>query len=197
LLSNQPVFFFGRLSADRGRVGAGFSNARTFGARFEIPAGRALIFQFTAAYLDGDRFIINPQADSTSPQRRTGPFPAGMLLTEAGLQLRLTGGKTWRGLAPYVGAGIGLVSEIRSPRDTTSNFKFGTKFELSGATGIRWYPRARLMIDADVRAQLWRLRYPLAFRNAAPDGSRVLTPDQPITDWTLHPWISLGIGWTF
>jgi hypothetical protein len=152
LLSNQPVFFFGRLSADRGRVGAGFSNARTFGARYEIPAGRALIFQFTVAYLDGDRFIINPQADSMSPQRRTGPFPAGMLLTDAGLQLRL---------------------------------------------GIRWYPRARLMIDADVRAQLWRLRYPLAFRNAAPDGSRVLTPDQPITDWTLHPWISLGIGWTF
>jgi hypothetical protein len=20
---------------------------------------------------------------------------------------------------------------------------------------------------------------------------------QPLTDWTLHPWISLGVGWTF
>ena len=34
------------------------------------------------------------RADSTSPARRTGPFPSSLGLTEVGLQLRLTGGKT-------------------------------------------------------------------------------------------------------
>ena len=48
-LHPSPVFFFGHLSHDRGRAGAGFSNARTFGARYEIPAGRSLLFQLTAA----------------------------------------------------------------------------------------------------------------------------------------------------
>ena len=200
ILRPSPIFFFGHLSADHGRAGVGLSNARTFGARYEIPAGRSLLFQFTAAYLEGDRFVIDPRADSTSPERRTGPVPAAIAITDVGILLRLTGGKTWRGIAPYAGVGIGLAYDVRSGRDTTrSDYRFGTKFVLSGATGVRWYPARRLMVDADLRAQFWRLRYPLSFHDAslAPDHSRVIPLSQPLTDWTLHPWISLGIGWIF
>ena len=197
-LHPSPVFFFGHLSADRGRAGAGISNARTFGARYEIPAGRSLLFQFTAAYLDGDRFIIDPRADSTSPQRRTGPVPAAIAITDVAMQLRLTGGKTWHGIAPYAGVGMGLAYDVRSGRDTTGSlYKFGTKFVLNGATGVRWYPARRIMVDADLRGQLWRLKHPVSFHTPAPDGSRVLPLSQPLTDWTLHPWISFGIGWIF
>ena len=198
ILRPSPIFFFGHLSADRGRAGVGLSNARTFGARYEIPAGRSLLFQFTAAYLEGDRFVIDPRADSTSPERRTGPVPAAIAITDVGILLRLTGGKTWRGIAPYAGVGIGLAYDVRSGRDTTrSDYRFGTKFVLSGATGVRWYPARRLMVDADLRAQFWRLRYPVSFHTPAADGSRVVPLSQPLTDWTLHPWISLGIGWIF
>jgi len=196
-----PVFYVGHLSGDRGRAGAGPSNALTFGARYEMPAGQSLVLQFSATYLQGDRFIIDPRADSTAPARRTGPVDSDLLLTEFALQLRLTGGKTWRGLAPYVGVGLGLMSDVNSPGDTTqSGYQFGTKLTLSGATGIRWYPTRRLMVNVDVRGQLWRLKYPLSFHGSLPlppDGSRVVPLDQPLTDWTLHPWISLGIGWTF
>ena len=198
ILRSSPVLFFGHLSADRGRAGVGISNARTFGARYEIPAGRSLLFQFTAAYLEGDRFVIDPRADSTSPERRTGPVPAAIAITDVGILLRLTGGKTWRGIAPYAGVGIGLAYDVRSGRDTTrSEYRFGTKFVLNGATGVRWYPARRLMVDADLRAQFWRLRYPVSFHTPATDGSRVVPLSQPLTDWTLHPWISLGIGWIF
>jgi len=198
MLRSSPILFFGHLSADRGRAGVGISNARTFGARYEIPAGRSLLFQFTAAYLEGDRFVIDPRADSTSPERRTGPVPAAIAITDVGILLRLTGGKTWRGIAPYAGVGIGLAYDVRSGRDTTrSEYRFGTKFVLNGATGVRWYPARRLMVDADLRAQFWRLRYPVSFHTPAADGSRVVPLSQPLTDWTLHPWISLGIGWIF
>jgi hypothetical protein len=197
-LGSTPILFFGHLSADRGRVGAGFSNARTFGSRWEIPAGRSLLFQFTAAYLKGDRFVLEPRADSTSPQRRTGPVPAAILITDAGIQLRLTGGKTWHRIAPYLGAGMGLAFDVQSGRDTTgSGYKFGTKFVLNGATGIRWYPSRHIMVDGDLRAQLWRLRYPVSFHTPAPDGSRVVPLSGALTDWTLHPWLSFGIGWIF
>src|SRR2546429_3513425 len=198
MLRSSRVLFFGHLSADRGRAGVGISNARTFGVRYEIPAGRSLLFQFTAAYLEGDRFVIDPRADSTSPERRTGPVPAAIAITDVGILLRLTGGKTWRGIAPYAGVGIGLAYDVRSGRDTTrSEYRFGTKFVLNGATGVRWYPARRLMVDADLRAQFWRLRYPVSFHTPAADGSRVVPLSQPLTDWTLHPWISLGIGWIF
>ena len=197
-LRSGPVFFVGHLSNDRGRAGVGPSNALTFGSRYEIPAGRSLVLQFTAAYLKGDRFIIDPAADSASPARRTGPVTSDLLLTEFGLQLRLTGGKTWRGVAPYIGAGFGLLFEVNSPGDTTgSGYQFGSKLTLSGSTGLRWYPSRRLMVNADLRAQMWRLRYPVSFHTPASDGSRVVPLADPLTDWTLHPWISLGVGWTF
>ena len=197
-LRSGPVFFVGRLSNDRGRTGAGMSNALTIGARYEIPTGRSLLLSFSAAYLQGDRFIIDPAADSSSPNRRTGPFDSSMLLTDVGLQLRLTGAKTWRGIAPYVGLGVGLVSDLDSPGDTTgSGYRFGSRLTFSGVTGIRWYPSRRFMLNADLRGQAWRLRYPASFRQTAADGSRVLALDEPDTDWTLHPWISLGVGWTF
>ena len=52
-----PMFFVGHLGADRGNVGVGTSNALTYGARYELPAGRVVQFQFTGAYLRGDRRI--------------------------------------------------------------------------------------------------------------------------------------------
>ena len=199
LLHSGPVSFVGHLGADRGTAGAGTSNALTLGARYEIPAGRAVHFQFTGAYLHGDRFIIDPRADSSAPARRTGPVKSDLGLFEIGMQLRLTGGKTWHGLAPYAGTGLGLMFDVNSPGDTTgSGYQFGTKLTIAFATGVRWYPARRVMINGEVRAHFWRLKYPLSFHEQrAADGSRVIPLTQPLTDWTLHPWISLGIGWIF
>jgi hypothetical protein len=193
-----PMLFYGHLSGDRGRSGAGVSNASTIGVRYEIPAGRSMLFQFTTAYLRGDRFIYDPRADSTSPQRRVGPVKSDLALAEVGLQLRLTGAKTWRGVAPYAGTALGLMFDVNSPGDTTgSGYRFGTKLTFAMATGVRWYPSRRITVNADVRAHLWRLKYPLSFHNPAPDGSTVVPLRQNLTDWTVHPWVSLGIGWIF
>jgi len=200
VLRPAPVVFVGHLSADRGRAGAGMSNAFTFGGRYEIPAGRSLLFQLSTAYLSGDRYIIDPRADSTSPARRTGPFKSDVALAEVGLQLRLTGAKSWHRVAPYVGTAIGLMFDVNSPGDTTgSGYKFGTKLTIAGATGVRWYPSRRWMITAEAQAHLWRLKYPVSFHDStqASDGSRVVPLTEPLNDWTLHPWFSLGIGWTF
>ena len=192
-----PVLFAGHLSGDRGFAGVGPSNARTLGLRYELPAGRAVVVQFSAAYLKGDRFIVNPAVAETAATRRTGPFDSELLLTEFALQLRLTGGKTWHGVAPCITAGTGLAFDVKSPGDTTtSDYQFGSKFTLTVGTGARWHAARRLTLHADARVVYWRLGYPNSFRNPAPDGSRVV----PLTmknDWTRHPWISLGLGWTF
>ncbi len=193
-----PVFFAGHLSGGRGRAGAGPSNALALGVRYETSLGRPTVAQFTAAYLKGDRFIVNPAADSTAPGRRTGPADAGLLFTEIALQLRLTGGKTWHGFAPYLGTGIGMAFDLRSPGDTTkSDYQFGTKVTFAAATGLRWYATRQVTVQLDARALWWRLKYPPSFHSPAPDGSRVIPITERLTDWTRHPWVSLGIGWIF
>lgn len=193
-----PVVFVGRLTGDRGRAGVGPGDALSIGLRYELSLSRAMVLQFSTALLKGDRFIVNPAADSASPNRRTGPVDTDLLLTEMGLQLRLTGAKTWHGLAPYLGAGIGLAFDARSPGDTTrSGYKFGTKATMAGIAGVRWHPARRITVHADAHALFWRLRYPVSFQTPAGDGTRVVPLSEGRTDWTLHPWISLGVGWTF
>ena len=193
-----PVFFVGYLGGDRGRAGVGPSKATSFGARYEMPLGRPTLLQFTAAYLKGDRFIMNPAVDSTDPNRRTGPTDTDIRLTESALQLRLTGGKTWHGLTPYIGTGVGMAFDLRAPGDTTaSGYQFGRKLTFGGNAGVRWYAARKLTVQLDARAVMWRLRYPTSFHSTAPDGSRVVPIDVPLTDWTMHPWVSLGIGWIF
>ncbi|MGH7530913.1 MAG: hypothetical protein ACREMN_11070 [Gemmatimonadales bacterium] len=193
-----PVVFAGYLFGDRGKAEAGPSNALAFGARYELPTGRSLLVQLTAAYLRAERFIIDSRADSASPARRTGPVDMDLLHLDVGLQLRLTGAKTWHGLAPYVGAGIGMAIDVNSPGDTTnSGYHFGNKLTFGGGVGVRWYVARQFTVHADTRLLLWRLKYPIAFRDPAPDGSRVVPLDDKLTDWTTHPWLSLGVGWTF
>jgi hypothetical protein len=52
-------------------------------------------------------------------------------------------------------------------------------------------------VQLDARAMFWRLKYPPSFHATAPDGSRVIPIEEPLTDWTMHPWVTLGIGWIF
>lgn len=196
--ASGPAFFVGVLGGERGRAGVGPSNGRTFGVRYDLQAGRSMIFQLGATYLKADRFIVDPQAAETSATRRTGPADTEILLTEAALLLRLTGGKTWHGLAPYAGFASGLAFDMKSPGDSTgSGYEFGTKFLLSFDTGVRWHAGQHVTVQADWHALLWRLGYPSSFHDLAPDQSRVVPLPDPLTDWTFHPWASLGIGWTF
>jgi len=198
LLRSGPAFFAGHLSGGRGSADAGFSNGDVAGVRYELAAGKTLLVQFNGTYVKGDRFILNPAADSSSSQRKTGPYAADIFITDLMLQLRLTGAKSWRGFAPYAGAGIGVAFETTAPPDTTqSGYKFGTKFTVSGATGMRWYPLRRVSLIGDARFVLWKESYPTSFHQTAPDGSRILPLIHDLSEWTFHPVLSVGLGWTF
>lgn len=193
-----PVFFAGHLGGDRGKANVGPGDAMSYGLRYELALGRATLVQFAAAYLRGDRFIVNPAVNDTVQDRRYGPVDNDLLSTEIALQLRLTGGKTWHGFAPYLGTGVGMAFDLRSAGDTTgSGYQFGRKLTFSGITGLRWHATRKVTVQLDARAMFWRLKYPVSFHSTAPDGSRVISIQDPLTDWTMHPWVSLGIGWIF
>jgi hypothetical protein len=193
-----PVVFAGYLSGDRGEADAGMTNAQTVGGRIELNAGKTMLFVFSGAYLQGDRYIIDPHVNRLDPNRKTGPYPSNIGTAELALQLKLTGNKSWHRLAPYVGTGVGAAFDIDSPGDTTrSGYTFGTKFTIDFMGGVRLYFPRHLMLNADGRLLFWRLKYPASFHTPAPDGSTVLSLTQGPTDWTLHPWVSVGIGWNF
>jgi len=188
------VLAFGYLGGSRGSVGVGLSNGKTGGIRYEALFG-AIGASLGLAYGQTNRFVVDPFKDTTS--RKTGPFNNDVVLVDAGLQLVLTGRKTWRGFAPFVGGAMGVAIGGRSPRDT-SGYKFGTKFTIAPNAGLRWYPARRLSVRGDFRLLLWKLNYPTQFKVPDPiDNTPVLPATAKPTEWTAHPWATLGVGWTF
>jgi len=187
------VITFGYLGGSRGGPGVGISDGYTGGLRYAF--GNALGASLGLAYAQTTRFVVDPTKDSLS--RRSGPVDTDVVLADVALQLALTGRKTWHGFAPYVGGAIGVAMGGGSPPDP-SGYDFGTKLTVAPEGGLRWYPARRLSVRTDFRLVLWRLKYPLSYKQPSTiDGSRVLSLVAPLTEWTAHPWITIGLGWTF
>ena len=188
------VLTFGHLGGSRGGPGVGISDGPTGGLRYEASFG-ALGAALGIAYGHTTRFVVDPTKDSVS--RKSGPFDTDVVLADAALQLSLTGRTTWHGLAPYVGGALGVAVGGGSPPDP-SGYNFGNKLTLAPQAGVRWYPARRVSVRADFRLVLWKLRYPLGYKQPSPvDGGRVLPLDASLDEWTSHPWITIGLGWTF
>ncbi len=188
------VLTFGYLGGSRGSVGVGLSEGNTGGIRYEALFG-AIGASLGLAYGRTTRFVVDPFKDTTS--RKTGPVNNDVVLFDAGLQLVLTGRKTWRGFAPYVGGALGVAIGGRSPRDS-SGYRFGTTFTIAPNAGLRWYPARRLSVRGDFRLVLWKLKYPTQFKQPdLIDNTPVLPSTAALTEWTSHPWATIGVGWTF
>src|SRR5213078_4074529 len=173
----------------RGGVGVGLSDGTTGGIRYEVPFG-AVGASLGLAYGRTNRFVVDPTKDSSSPARTSPPVANDVVLIDAGLQLVLTGRKTWRGFAPYVGGALGVAIGGTTSRDS-SGYRFGTKFTLAPNAGLRWYLARRVSVRSDFRLVLWKLNYPISYKQPASDGSRVLPLTAALTDWTSHPWATI------
>jgi hypothetical protein len=179
-------YFAGSRGPDSVPVGA--SKGATAGLRLELQASGALIVATGVSYAKTTAFYKT--AYDSSP-RTVGPINNGLVLADFGVLLSLTGGKTWRGFQPYVGATMGLAIGSKIAADT-SGYNFGTKFTYAPEFGVRWYPARRLSAELGGRVLVYHLAFPTSYR------FRVL-PNilSPLSATTIHPWATFGLAWTF
>lgn len=191
-----PVFMTGKLWGDRGRVPVGHANGSTFTVGWETSLKGPSHFIARVTYALTERFVVDPSKDDSV--RQSGPFDDDMLMIDLGVRFGLSGRKTWHNLAPYLTGTVGLAISEGSPAADSSGYKFGKKLTFAPGAGIRWYPRRNISVMFDARAVFWRLRYPPDFHAIrSADGIPVVPPDETLTDWTAHPVLSFGVGWTF
>jgi hypothetical protein len=181
----------GYLWGDLGDAGVGPSNGPVAGLRFDLLFNGPASVSFNAAWAGLERRIIDP----TRPQaeRTVGSADMSIFMFDAGFNLIFTGGKTWRGLAPYAGIALGAAFGNDVPTDTTSGFRFSTKFLLTPQAGLRLHVSDRLSLDARARDVMWRLSYPQSYFLG---GDPVLDPlTQKRNEWTHHLALTLSLGW--
>jgi hypothetical protein len=188
------VISAGYLTGGRGSIGVGPSDGPLVTLRYERPISRVFGASLTLGDAHTTRYLIDPTQDSTT--RNEGLIGNAVFLADLGATMRLTGGKSWHGFVPTVGATFGVAVGNHIAQDT-SQYAFNTKIMFGPEAGLRWYTSRDVSLRLNVRVEWWRLSYPLQFQTPAPDGSRVLGVNASTTEWTQHPSVTLGVGWVF
>lgn len=112
-------------------------------------------------------------------------------LMDAGLDLSLTGRKTWRHLMPSANVGVGLVSDFA--RADTGAYQFGTKFSFNYGFSLRYLPRRGPQIRIDATSHLWQYQYPDRYFVVASDTTSILTDTRNREAWRGNWSLSAGV----
>ncbi len=191
----------GQLFGNGGPLKVGAQDGRIMGFRAVFRGRNSVQLGLGAWTSTAQRFIVD--ADQAPATRVTGPIDQRLTGGEFDLQLNLTGGKTWKGLAPFAGVGLGMVNGEKSPAADTSGYKFGTKFYFAPKVGTRYFVGQRLYVKVEARAFIWKLAYPASYADEptqAPgtvDNPNAVNPTGRRTEYTPVPALIFGLGIRF
>ncbi len=188
--------FAGLFGGTGGRFEIAPHDGPVFGLRYDIRTASAVQMGLVLGRANLERLIVDPFVEVAN--RVTGPVDQTASFIEIDLQLNLTGGKTWHGLAPFVGVGGGLTLPSGTAADT-SGFKLGKKIFLVPHAGFRFFLTDRLHLRTDARVLFWKLNYPASFTREPtldPDSPPVID-DGRVSEWSTTSWLQAGLGFSF
>lgn len=178
-----------------GKLGVGPSDGPGAMLRYEMQlTGPTDVFA-SVGWSNLQRLVATPEAPPED--RITGPVNQGVLFTEAGILILLTGDKTWNRIAPYLGGSLGVAFGEGTPQDT-SGYSFSTKFVSGPLLGLRIYTGGALSFRVEGRLQFWKLSYPTSYFLAEEGEDPLLNPlVDSDSEWTTHPTLLIGLGYAF
>lgn len=191
--------FVARIDGDGGDFGVGPHNGIMYGATLFLRANRFLSLGLGASHGTLERRIVDPFVELEN--RDQGIVDQKLTTIDGHVGLNLTGGKTWRRLAPFLSLSGGLAIAGETKADT-SGFSFGTRFYFAPGAGVRLAITQRLQFRAEARAMFWKIPYPDSYRTEPPlepgtpaDPNAVIT-DGRLSEWTHSSWLGFGISWS-
>ncbi len=159
----------GYLSASRGNLDFAQGPAVVTAARFRVRVSSPLNLELGASYAPADRWVVDPRLE-------TGPavvdtVSASWLGIEAGIQLALTGSRTWNGFHPYALFGGGFLIGINEQVSETLaeqalepfRYRIGTAPKLYGGLGVEIFPSGKVGLSLEFRDHLTRVKTPDGF----------------------------------
>ncbi len=186
----------GFVNDNRGELGLGPGGGTLFGGRYAIELRGPLALELTGYLLPTDRVVY--QAVSGVGLVPLGPVDMTLAALDARLRFTLTGARTWRGLAPFVSLGGGLVgnfaaqSEVEAPLTQPERFAFGPSFLGTMGGGLRFIPGDRIEFRADASLSIWKLGTPVGFNTVEQEFGPL--PDQ---EWIGVTSVIFGVIYRF
>lgn len=186
----QTVSFMAGWSAVK-RDPAGVAPASSIAAvlRYDAAVGgpASLFVRYTLA--PSSRNVLAPNQPRATRVARNQSVATHAL--EGGIDIALTGKKTWRSLMPLLSGGVGVVSDFAAT--DSGAYRFGTKFAFSYGLGLRYFPKRGPQLRLDVTNSIWQFQYPDRYFVLTSDTTSVLTNTNDRAAWRGTWGLSAGV----
>lgn len=189
----------GIIGGSGGPLHAGPRDGNLAGVKILLRANSTLSLGFGVWGATTKRTIIDPM--NAPGLQETGEADHELVGAEATFQLNLTGGKTWRGVAPFVGTGLGVVKA--GATNDQAGYNFDTKFYFAPMIGTRIFIGHRMSLRAEARAFTWKLKYPSSWTLEPEDDPgtsedpHAVNPTGRTGQYVVAPALTIGIGVAF
>jgi hypothetical protein len=181
---HQAGVFVGFASENRGALDLAPGGGLLFGARYGIELGGPFALEAASYLLPTDRNVYDPGVAVGEAPILLGNTSSLLGALDGRVRFTLTGARTWRGLAPFVSLGGGLIGDLGRDREleeehelaSDERFTFGPSFLGALGAGVRWLPTENLTIRLDTSLSIAKAGTPRAFLDLAdeerpvPDG---------------------------
>ncbi len=172
----------GTLAPGRDPAGVAPRSGLMLTGRYEIQLTRPLWFFARLGIAPSlERPIKDPLF--TDAQRAAGTERHLMVLSEVGLNMNLTGNKSWRRIVPQLHGAIGFVTDGVTRFDL-GGYKFGSAFTVSYGLGARVTTGTPWELHADLTRVHWKYSYPDAYGTG---------PDPLVSNGRLGPWVGNSV----
>lgn len=163
------------------------------GAHWEYRiAGPAYLTARMAVALS-DRRVIDPRLDEED--RFQGVKDLVLMLSDVGFALNLTGFKSWHGLIPTLGGGVGMGAGFDG--FDAGGYRVGTPFLLTLRPGIKFAASGRWQGRLDATNYFFRTRYPESYFTKTGADDPVLEPSAARNYWKRNLALTLGVTYVF
>ena len=126
------------------------------------------------------------------PDRLVGNPGTTMHVMDAGIDIALTGRKSWHNLVPSLAGGVGIVSDFASA--DTGTYQFGVKFALTYGLGMRYIHSSGTQLRVEATNYIWQYDYPDRFFATATDGTAILSNTNNRSAWRGNWGLSAGLA---
>lgn len=188
--NREWTYFGGTFSAEKDPVGIAPSDGPMGGVRWQMHMTGPLYFGVRLAGGSIERTVIDPAKPIAERTLGTEKVPMGF--ADFGLEMSLTGHKTWHGLAPFINGGLGVVADLRGENDVGS-YRFGVPFTMTLGTGVSWTPARNWSVRLDWSHYVYRIQYPTTYYLKTTADPAVLPAGAARSFWRRNPALLLGV----
>lgn len=181
----------GRLSPARDPGNVAPKGSTAFGLRYDVSIGGPSSLFVRYLMSPSERRVVLPAEPQET--RLLGTPSTVTHIADMGLDIALTGPKTWRSLMPSLFGAIGMATDFRGIDQ--GGYRFGGKFAISYGASVRIIPSGRISYRIDASNFYWQYQYPDAFFVPASDGSAVLENTRSRNAWRSNWSLTAGVSW--